>query len=358
MANTQGRIKIGESGPDSGTAYRAFGPNLNDTTTLGLNDEKRTDDMARLGIARLSLWLPHLNSHLPRGGKKRSEEPCPFLATARPAKRPCLPTSPYGLAPEQDERAQATTDSEASDTALSDTSTALPHRSPRAAGDRGGTCPSPTTKPQSPTPPFPCPYLLQNPQSHFRCYRHEFSAPTSVIRHLSTHHRRPPYCPVCGQTFLSHAACDRHIVARSCTLTAAPPVVGGLTEEQVDRLLALEDNRPSAPEQPDPQQHGRQHAGRPGEPERYRAIWDVVFPGTVMPGLADPESAWVLVRELKAWWAEEGDDLVCNYVDVEGKGLEEGSENRKVEVWKELVLERMAERLLVGGDGEEKREEH
>ena len=91
------------------------------------------------------------------------------------------------------------------------------------------------------------------------------------MRHLCIRHRRPPFCPVCGARFKTHAACDSHIVSRTCSLSETPPVVAGLAEEQIEDLWQLPDSSRS-------------------EAELYRAIWDIVLPGVQPP---EASGAWM-----------------------------------------------------------------
>lgn len=239
------------------------------------------EDMAAALAPELSRLLAHFHtSRPPRHSKRWSEESCPPGGPTRSAKRPCLPTSPHAPTTGASHLARATANARVSDALITTASAAIAQRSERATADGGEIPLSPTTR-------FPCPCLVQAPQSHLQCHRLDLPTPSSVVRHLAAHHRRPPYCPVCGQTFPSHAACDRHIVARSCAPAAVPPAVGGLTGEQVDRLLELED-RFLPLELPEPRWR-RQRVGNGGELERYGAIWDAVFPGTAMPDWADLE---------------------------------------------------------------------
>lgn len=117
-------------------------------------------------------------------------------------------------------------------------------------------------------PGFPCPFSVQLEQ-HSRsssrlCSHSPLPDPRAVASHLFHQHQRRPICPVCGANFVTYAACDEHIVSRSCALTEVPPVAEGLTEAQANWLESCMDS--SLP-----------------EAEQYRRIWRVVFPGTEPP---------------------------------------------------------------------------
>jgi len=111
--------------------------------------------------------------------------------------------------------------------------------------------------------PFPCPYSLRNPRGTL-CDHPHMKSPRYVENHLFFFHRRPPFCPVCGVTFTTYAACDTHIVSRACQKTEPLPFVEGLTEVQTKELTQCLDSRLSKAEQ-------------------YRAIWEVVHPGIEPP---------------------------------------------------------------------------
>ncbi|KAK0742663.1 hypothetical protein B0T18DRAFT_413473 [Schizothecium vesticola] len=127
--------------------------------------------------------------------------------------------------------------------------------------------PAPCSRPSS-SPPclpeqilgFPCPFSLYN-EGRPLCGHPRLRSPKSVEEHLFFHHRQPPFCPVCGLTFPTHALSNAHVVSRSCEKTESPPVVEGLTQRQISELARCLDSQLSSSRQ-------------------YRGILEVVHPGT------------------------------------------------------------------------------
>lgn len=241
------------------TAWESAGSDLSDTTDLSydphqdvpaLDRNDRPDphvsEPAELERVRFSGKLPRLRT----SAKRRSDKLPPL---ARATKRPRPSPSPDALT-NADELSQATYSEDDEMVIVSSRTTAE----------------DPGTPPPSPPPPtFPCPFFLHNPQGHPLCLRYHLQNPHSVKRHLDLHHRRPPFCPVCGRTFATHAACDSHIVSRSCPPSETRPVVEGLTEAQIEKLSRRSD--PSL-----------------SEAEQYRAVWEIVFPGIEPPPASSP----------------------------------------------------------------------
>ena len=112
---------------------------------------------------------------------------------------------------------------------------------------------------------FPCPFSLCN-EGRPLCGHPRLSSPKSVEEHLFFHHRQPPFCPVCGLTFPTHALSDAHIVSRSCEKTESPPVVEGLTQRQISELARCLDSQLSSSTQ-------------------YSEILEVVHPGIERQGM-------------------------------------------------------------------------
>lgn len=64
---------------------------------------------------------------------------------------------------------------------------------------------------------FSCPFYKRDPKTYRLCLlQHDLRTFDSVIKHLRRHHKKPPYCPLCSQTFDTVAKCDRHIMERTC----------------------------------------------------------------------------------------------------------------------------------------------
>ncbi|KAK5661341.1 hypothetical protein OQA88_11236 [Cercophora sp. LCS_1] len=144
---------------------------------------------------------------------------------------------------------------------------------------------SPPTTPTSPkaSPPaspattrgsrYPCPYGLRNPKQYPQCvYRDPHRSGDALREHLAHDHERPPYCPVCGETFSTHSECDAHIVRRECELSATAPVVDGLDSK---KMMTLE-YWLSGPVGGDKRGDDR---------TEYEKIWEVVFPSVPLPDL-------------------------------------------------------------------------
>jgi hypothetical protein len=112
---------------------------------------------------------------------------------------------------------------------------------------------------------FPCPFSLCNEGGPL-CGHPRLRSPKSVEEHLFFHHRQPPFCPVCGLTFSTHALANAHVVARSCEMTESPPVVEGLTQRQISELARCLDSQLSSSRQ-------------------YRGILEVVHPGIERQGM-------------------------------------------------------------------------
>lgn len=66
---------------------------------------------------------------------------------------------------------------------------------------------------------FSCPFYKRDPKAYRQCLlRHDFRTFESVIEHVQLHHKKPPYCPMCSQTFDTVTKCDRHILKRTCKM--------------------------------------------------------------------------------------------------------------------------------------------
>jgi len=124
---------------------------------------------------------------------------------------------------------------------------------------------------------FPCPFSLCN-EGRPLCGHPRLRSPKSVEEHLFFHHRQPPFCPVCGLTFPTHALSDAHIVSRSCEKTESPPVVEGLTQRQISELARCLDSQLSSSRQ-------------------YSEILEVVHPGIERQGMFAVDNLRQMKRE-------------------------------------------------------------
>ncbi|KAK0645727.1 hypothetical protein B0T16DRAFT_145770 [Cercophora newfieldiana] len=172
---------------------------------------------------------------------------------------------------------------------------------------------------------FPCPYSLYNPKRPF-CNHRPMKSPKAVEEHLFFHHRRPPFCPVCGLTFDTHTLCNAHIVSRICEKTESVPVVDGLTERETNELSRCLDLRATRTRQ-------------------YRAMWEIVHPGI------DPENYKDHPRNqaekaLRDHWRRNGRRAVLDFFVVEER--QEGAIEKQLEAVQAAVLTCMIEQLRLG----------
>ncbi|KAL6351838.1 hypothetical protein LRP88_14889 [Fusarium phalaenopsidis] len=72
-----------------------------------------------------------------------------------------------------------------------------------------------------------CPFYVYNPARYQQCLlKHNLRSIEDVIRHLGRHHMKPPYCPLCSQTFDTLSSRDSHILERTCELRDPQPIQG------------------------------------------------------------------------------------------------------------------------------------
>ncbi|KAF4984962.1 hypothetical protein FDECE_16941 [Fusarium decemcellulare] len=109
---------------------------------------------------------------------------------------------------------------------------------------------------------FSCPFYKLDPKKHRQCLlQHDLRTMNKVIKHLQCHHKKPPYCPICSQTFDTVPICDRHILKRACK-TSNLIIPEGIDYSQRAELTKRD----------------RQHLTNI---ERWRCVNDTVFPGVV-----------------------------------------------------------------------------
>ncbi|KAJ3453900.1 hypothetical protein MRS44_018532 [Fusarium solani] len=68
---------------------------------------------------------------------------------------------------------------------------------------------------------------IDGPARYQQCLlQYDLRSIEDVIRHLRSHHMKPPYCPLCSQTFDSLSSRDSHILERTCELRDPQPIQG------------------------------------------------------------------------------------------------------------------------------------
>ncbi|KAJ3549269.1 hypothetical protein NM208_g580 [Fusarium decemcellulare] len=106
---------------------------------------------------------------------------------------------------------------------------------------------------------FSCPFYKLAPKSYRQCLlHHELRTMDHVITHVRRHHKKPPYCPMCSQTFDTVTSCDRHILKRACAMGDLV-IPEGINLNQ-RATLSKNDNRYL------------------GNIERWKRVHDTVFP--------------------------------------------------------------------------------
>src|SRR3569833_502724 len=155
-----------------------------------------------------------------------------------------------------------------------------------------------------------CPIIAWDPTRYAACgTRPALRSLSALVRHLRRFHPRPAYCPICGRDFGSGgaaaAACDAHIVTRSCTPRYVAPadVPRGVAREQLRRIVEADDP-----------------ARR--EDERWRRVYAAVFPGAPRPRRAAAylsEGLPLAVSMARDYWEARGPGLVEQ--DHAGEGM-------------------------------------
>ncbi|KAI1346737.1 hypothetical protein F5Y01DRAFT_297018 [Xylaria sp. FL0043] len=110
---------------------------------------------------------------------------------------------------------------------------------------------------------FACPFLYHNHEKHSECCKYELRRIQDVKQHLRRCHKRPPYCPVCYNTYETDKERDDHVRTQQCA--ARPQTeLDGLSQEQRDTL------------------HKRKNSKDTPEAHWY-FIWDTCFPNSTRP---------------------------------------------------------------------------
>lgn len=170
---------------------------------------------------------------------------------------------------------------------------------------------------------FPCPFSLYH-ATNTPCADGAFKNPRCVEEHLLLCHCQPPFCPVCGGIFSTHAQCDSHIVSRSCEITKTMPTVEGLTTSQMKELTHCVNPRLSKVAQ-------------------YQLMWKVVHPGIDMLGKRNELDCALAEQELRDYWEKHGWKAVREFFARKGFGMH--IEEASLEAVESSVLSLMMERL-------------
>ncbi|RTE72831.1 hypothetical protein BHE90_012747 [Fusarium euwallaceae] len=109
-----------------------------------------------------------------------------------------------------------------------------------------------------------CPFYVYNPAGYQQCLlNHDLRSIEDVICHLGRHHMKPPYCPLCSQTFDTLSSRDSHILERRCELRD-PQHIQGINFYQKSQLK-------------------RRDKVYLGEAKRYQRIYATAFPNSDPP---------------------------------------------------------------------------
>ncbi|KAH8743139.1 hypothetical protein F5883DRAFT_441332, partial [Diaporthe sp. PMI_573] len=124
-----------------------------------------------------------------------------------------------------------------------------------------------------------------------------FTSIEDVKEHVCWDHRRPQFCPVCKEVFVSAKDRDAHIRLRACYANALSTPYG-ITDGQEEQLE-------------------RENKLYMSEDSRWFVIWDIIF-----PRIARPSSAFytgerdVAVCAFREFWRENGEQLVTEFLET------------------------------------------
>ncbi|KAE8448016.1 hypothetical protein EG329_009939 [Mollisiaceae sp. DMI_Dod_QoI] len=119
-----------------------------------------------------------------------------------------------------------------------------------------------------------CPYLKLDPIKHRSCCVKQLSRIRDVKQHLSRRHTPDRYCQRCLETsFIDEQSLQRHVDLNTCPLKDRALLEGISYQQQ--RQLSRKSNANLA------------------EESQWFAIWEILFPENLFPGLPRPISAYI-----------------------------------------------------------------
>ncbi|KAI1321874.1 hypothetical protein F5Y16DRAFT_388359 [Xylariaceae sp. FL0255] len=187
-----------------------------------------------------------------------------------------------------------------------------------------------TSPPSFTTHYLACPFYVRdqraNPSCLTRAGLREFK---DLKKHLWNAHRRPPYCPICCETFPSTAASNQHIRSRSCKSSSKPRPTG-ITALQMQQL-----ERRSYP--------------RASQELQWLSIWQIMFPSAKLPS---PSSTYLwgeteaMVCVLRDFWSTEGTRIVANFLTGKTSNSLLSSNDFQVQSLSRAVLNRLIDELV------------
>uniref|UniRef100_A0A8H7N615 Heterokaryon incompatibility domain-containing protein n=1 Tax=Bionectria ochroleuca TaxID=29856 RepID=A0A8H7N615_BIOOC len=174
-----------------------------------------------------------------------------------------------------------------------------------------------------------CPFFEHNREKYRSCVmNHDLQSIGAVINHLKEHHTQPPYCPICRRPFERCMERDIHVRGRTCRLGEFGPVDG--VNERQKRLLKKRDKLSL------------------GESERWRRIWETVFPDESPPRSAYLKRGIGKVMSLvQDCWEQHGTNWVEEYLEKNNKlsNNRTDEEDMAVDALSALTLQDLKERL-------------
>ncbi len=148
-----------------------------------------------------------------------------------------------------------------------------------------------------------CPFYKFNSVRYMSCVRLRLSRIRDVKQHLMRRHRRPTYCPVCGEIFNDSGRCDSHITARTCYPPPGGVNIEGVTETQSVALTRRVDRTLDASSQ-------------------WFSVWDILFPDRCRP--QSPYLSLTHFGELLSifhnYWEHQRDTLIAQAIQSTAGG--------------------------------------
>ncbi|KAF4981143.1 hypothetical protein FDECE_17741 [Fusarium decemcellulare] len=171
-----------------------------------------------------------------------------------------------------------------------------------------------------------CPYCISNPEKHQRCLRiDDLQSIEGLINHLVRHHSKPPYCPICSETFDTIIHRDDHILENKCELRDPIPIEGINLDQR--SWLSSRDKYYL------------------GEKRRWRRIWSTVFPGSEPP--RSPyldQGCGLAVSMARDFWDMYGQQCVLEF--LESRDLLDEDDERAHDALCKLALEDLLDGII------------